>query len=81
MQRIIGIALGAIVTYLVLLLMDTMSGDAPVRYGIAVLIGALVSLLWPWLIGFFLLRRAKDRRNSQIEREVDKRMAEKSKEG
>lgn len=79
MQRIIGIIIGAAVTYLLLLLMDTMSGEATIKYGLAVIVGALVSLLWPWVIGFFLLRRAKDRRDEHIEREVDKRMAEKSK--
>ncbi len=79
MQRLIGIVFGAVVTYLLLLVMVTMSGDAPIRYGLAVIVGALVSLFWPWVIGFFLLRRAKDRRDSQIEREVDKRMAEKTK--
>jgi lipopolysaccharide export LptBFGC system permease protein LptF len=79
MQRIIGIAIGAIVTYLLLLLMDTMSGEATIRYGLAVLIGAIVSLFWPWIIGFFLLRRARDRRDEHIEREVDKRLSERSK--
>ncbi len=77
MQRIIGIVVGAVVTYLLLLLMDTMSGEATVRFGVAVIVGAIVSLLWPWVIGFFLLRRAKARRDEQIEREVDKRMSEK----
>ena len=79
MQRIIGIAIGALVTYLILLIMDTMSGEATIRYGIAVIAGALVSLFWPWVIGFFLLRRARDRRDEHIEREVDKRLAEKTK--
>lgn len=79
MQRFIGIIIGAVVTYLLLLLMDTMSGEATIKYGLAVIVGALVSLFWPWVIGFFLLRRAKDRRDDQIEREVDKRLAEKSK--
>jgi prepilin signal peptidase PulO-like enzyme (type II secretory pathway) len=77
MQRIIGIAIGAVVTYLLLLLMDTMSGEATVRFGVAVIVGAVVSLLWPWVIGFFLLRRAKARRDEQIDKEVDKRMSEK----
>ena len=77
MQRVIGIVLGAVVTYLILLLMDAMSGEATIRYGLAVVIGAVVSLLWPWVIGFFLVRRAKQRRENQIDKEVDKRMSEK----
>jgi len=77
MQRVIGIVLGAVVTYLILLLMDATSGEATIRYGLAVVIGAVVSLLWPWVIGFFLVRRAKQRRENQIDKEVDKRMSEK----
>ena len=77
MQRVIGIVLGAVVTYLILLLMDATSGEATIRYGLAVVIGAVVSLLWPWVIGFFLVRRAKQRRDNQIDKEVDKRMSEK----
>jgi ABC-type branched-subunit amino acid transport system permease subunit len=76
MQRIIGIGLGAVVTYLALVLLDATSGDATPKYGVAVVIGALVSLLWPWVIGFFLLRRAKERRSNQVDKEVDKRLAE-----
>jgi len=76
MQRIIGIVLGAVVTYLALVLLDATSGDATPKYGLAVVIGALVSLLWPWVIGFILVRRAKARRSNQVDKEVDKRLAE-----
>ncbi|MFI5198951.1 MAG: hypothetical protein ACHQXL_01065 [Candidatus Limnocylindrales bacterium] len=76
MQRIIGIVLGALVTYVALLLLDASSGDASTRYGTAVIIGAIVSLLWPWVIGYILLRRAKQRRDDQVDKEVDKRLAE-----
>jgi prepilin signal peptidase PulO-like enzyme (type II secretory pathway) len=77
MQRVIGIVLGAIVTYLLLAVMIGMNGDSTVKFGAAVVIGAIVSLLWPWVIGFFLVRRAKQRRENQIDKEVDKRMSEK----
>lgn len=78
MQRFIGVLIGAVITYLLLLLMDTMSSEVTIKYGLAVIVGAVVSLFWPWIIGFFVLRRARDRRDDQIEREVDKRLAEKS---
>ncbi len=76
MQRIIGILLGAVVTYVALVLLDAASGDASTKYGTAVIIGAIVSLLWPWVIGFILVRRAKQRRADQVDKEVDKRLAE-----
>jgi hypothetical protein len=75
MQRVIGIVLGAIVTYLALVILDATSSDAT-KYGTAVILGAIVSLLWPWVIGFILVRRAKQRRSDQVDKEVDKRMAE-----
>lgn len=74
MQRIIGIVLGAVVTYLALVLPDATSNPEP-KYGTAVILGAVVSLLWPWVIGFILVSRAKQRSN-QVDKEVDKRMAE-----
>ncbi len=77
MQRFIGVTLGAIVTYLLLLLADTMSADPAAKYGVIVVIGAIVSWLWPWVIGFILVRRAKSRRDQRISDEVDKQMAAK----
>ena len=75
MQRTIGVILGALVTYLLLLVLDATSGDATPEYGTAVMIGALVSWLWPWIIGFILVRRAKARRDQKISEEVDKQVA------
>jgi hypothetical protein len=66
MQRTIGVVLGALVTYLVLIILDATSTDPSAKYGLAVVVGGLVSWLWPWVIGFFLLRRAKERRDKKI---------------
>ena len=78
MQRVIGIVLGAIVTYLLLLAMDAMTAaDVVMKFGLPVLIGATVSLLWPWVIGFFLLGRARDRREADIQKEVERQKAQK----
>ena len=75
MQRTIGVVLGALVTYLILVILDATSTDASAKYGMAVVVGALVSWTWPWVIGFFLLRRAKERRDKKIAEEVDKQVA------
>ena len=75
MQRTIGVVLGGLVTYLILVLLDATSTDASAKYGMAVVVGGLVSWLWPWVIGFFLLRRAKERRDRKIAEEVDKQVA------
>ncbi len=75
MQRIIGIVLGAIATYLLLLLLVGTAGDASRSFGIAVLVGAGISLVWPWLVGFYVGRRVKERRDEEIQREVEKAIA------
>jgi preprotein translocase subunit SecF len=77
MQRVIGTVLGAIVTYLLLAAMFGLSDSDPVNFGLAVVIGAIVALLWPWIIGLWLARRVKNRRDDQIQKEVDKQIAEK----
>jgi hypothetical protein len=78
MQRIIGVLLGAVLTYALLwLLKPGVDGGDPMQgYLIAVAAGSIVSLLWPWVIGFVLVRRAKDRREEEIEKEVQKQLAE-----
>jgi hypothetical protein len=81
MQRVIGIALGALVTFALLFLMKpgVDGGDPNQGYLIATVGGAIVSLLWPWVIGFVLVRRAKDRREEEIEKEVQKQLADQGK--
>lgn len=77
MQRIIGVVLGAITTYLMLVLFAPKDGsDATSAYLTATVVGAVVSALWPWVIGFLLARRVKSRREEQIEDEVAKQLAE-----
>jgi hypothetical protein len=81
MQRIIGIGLGALATFalLVLLKPGVDGGDPNQGYLIATVVGAIVSLAWPWVIGFVLVRRARDRREDAIEKEVQKQLAEERK--
>jgi hypothetical protein len=80
MQRYIGIALGALVTLGLLWFYDSTDFTNPTNaYLIAVVVGALVSAFWPIAIGFFLARRAKERREDQISKEVERQVAEQTK--
>ena len=81
MQRIIGIVLGAVVTYLLLLILVGTTGDGPRIFGIALIVGAVVSLVWPWIVAFYVGRRVKERRDEEIQREVEKQLAEEHKGG
>jgi phosphotransferase system glucose/maltose/N-acetylglucosamine-specific IIC component len=76
LHRIIGGAIGGLITYLLLvILIGSQYSD---KYLPAIVIGVLVALLWPWFIGFMLARRVKQRRDAQIQAEVERQVAEKS---
>ena len=71
LQHIIGSAVGAAIAWLVLVI--TNANTSP-QYVTAVVIGAIASMLWPIVIGFFLARRIKQRRQNEIQQEVDKQV-------
>jgi cytochrome c biogenesis protein CcdA len=79
MQRIIGVVLGAVVTYLLLLLLIGTVGDAARSYAIAVIAGAIVALVWPWIVAIYIGRRVKERRDEEVQREVEKQLADEHK--
>ena len=76
MQRFIGIILGGLTIWALLNIMDALSADTQPKYLLAIVIGMLVALLYPWVIGFFLVRRANDRREEEIQAEVQRQLAE-----
>jgi len=76
MHHIIGVVIGAIVSYLLLIIM--VGSEFSDKYLPAIVIGAIVALLWPWFIGLMLARRVKNRRDEQIQAEVERQMAGKS---
>jgi hypothetical protein len=84
MQHFIGVVLGAFATFVLLMFFNGPDGprivtDMTQAYLISVIVGAIVALLWPWVIGLFLVRRAKSRRDDQIQKEVEKQVAEQTK--
>ena len=72
MHHIIGVGIGAVVSYVLLWLM--VGSQYSDKYLPALLIGAIVALAWPWFIGLMLARRVKNRRDDQIQKEVDAQM-------
>ena len=75
-QRLIGVSVSAVVTFVVLELFNTLSADAPTKYGTAVIIGAIVGLVGPSLVSFLIVRRAAGRRQREALAEVDRQVAE-----
>lgn len=74
MQRIIGIIIGGFTIYVLLNVMEAFTKDTQPRYLLAVGIGMLVMLFWPWVIGLLFARRVRNRRDEEIQREVDKQI-------
>jgi hypothetical protein len=76
LQRLIGVTVGALVTFGILLIWHA---DAT-QWAIASAVGAIASFLWPIVIGFWLGRRAKARRDDAIEAEVARQVAAQNRE-
>jgi len=76
MQRIIGVGLGALVSYVLLLGLVGTAGDAARNYAIAVIAGAVVALVWPWIVAIYIGRQVKERREEEVRREVEKQVAD-----
>jgi hypothetical protein len=43
---------------------------------LSLLVGLVVALISPWIIGLLLVRRVRQRRQDEIDREVQKQLAE-----
>jgi hypothetical protein len=79
-QNGIGIAVGALVTLILLILM--VPADQTWQDYIAPLvIGGIAAFFWPVVIGFWLGRRAKARRNDQIQTEVQRQLDQERNQG
>ena len=76
LQRIIGIGLGALATYLLLIIMSPPVGSDQQNYVTAVVVGALIGFFWPVVIGWYLVRRRKQKNADQINAQVDKQVQE-----
>lgn len=75
MQRIIGAVLGALATYLLLVIL--VSGVATELLAAPVVVGLVITIVWPWAVELMGGRRADARRKAAIDREVQEQLARK----
>jgi uncharacterized membrane protein len=87
LQRGIGVTVGAIVTFVLLLLFYggvsgagtvdwRIVGDSTQAFLVASILGAVASFLWPIVIGWWLVRRHRQRKDAEIQSEVQRQLAE-----
>jgi preprotein translocase subunit SecF len=74
-RRISGIVLGVIAFLLVYWLSGLGTPSNP-NLALSLLVGLVVALISPWIIGLLLVRRVRQRRQDEIDREVQKQLAE-----
>lgn len=72
LQNAIGIIVGAVVA--LVLLMLTVNGVPWNSFVMPLIVGGIAAFFWPVVIAFWLGRRAKERRNNQIEAEVNRQL-------
>ncbi len=77
LQRGIGIAVGALVTLVLLVIMA--GGDPWQDYLAPLVIGGVAAFFWPVVIGIWLGRRAKARREDQVSAEVQRQLDQQGK--
>jgi hypothetical protein len=79
LQHGIGTVIGALVALVFLVIMA--GGDPWQDYVTPLVIGGLATFFWPLVIAFWLGRRARERRNNQIESEVQRQLDQQRNQG
>jgi uncharacterized membrane protein (DUF485 family) len=75
-RRITGIILGVIAFLIVYWLTGGTATPATPNWALAILVGLVVALVWPWIMGVIMVRRARQRRQDEISEEVQKQLAQ-----
>ncbi len=79
MLRILSAILGAAVSYVLLIILvgTTQSQE----FLIAIVVGAVITIGFPWVIALMVSRRVRDERQAEIDRAAQEQLAQKSREG
>jgi uncharacterized membrane protein (DUF485 family) len=74
-RRITGIVLGVLAFLLVYWLTGGLATPSTPNWALSILVGLVVALIWPWIMGLLIVRRARQRRQSEIDKEVQESLA------
>ena len=78
-RRITGIFLGVVAFFLVYWLSGGFANPSTPNWALAILVGLVVALIWPWVMGIILVRRTRQRRQNEIDQEVARQLAQQQK--
>ena len=78
-RRITGIVLGIVAFFFVYWITGGTATPATPNWALAILVGLVVALVWPWIFGLIVVRRSRQRRQDEINSEVQKQLAEQQK--
>ena len=77
-RRITGIIIGVLVFFLVYWITGLGTPSNP-NWALAALVGLVVALIWPWIMGLIMVRRVRQNRQAEIDAEVQKQLAQQQK--
>jgi cell shape-determining protein MreD len=76
-RRITGIILGFAAFLIVYWLTSVTSTPSSPNWALSILVGLVVAIVWPWIFGLYMVRRVRQHRQDEIDKEVQKQLAEK----
>ena len=74
--RITGIILGVVAFFIVYWLTGGLATPSNPNWALAILVGLVVALIWPWVFGLLMVRRVRQKRQNEIDQEVQKQLAQ-----
>jgi len=74
-RRIVGIVLGVVAFFIVYWITGLGTPSQP-NWALAALIGLVIALIWPWVFGIWAVRRVRQKRQAEIDQEVQKQLAQ-----
>jgi preprotein translocase subunit SecF len=77
-RRITGIILG-VVAFLLVYWLSGLGTPSQPNLALALLVGLVVGLIWPWVMGILIVRRHRAKKDAEMQAEVAKQVAEQTK--
>ena len=74
-RRIVGIVLGVVAFFIVYWITGLGTPSQP-NWALAALIGLVIALIWPRVFGIWADRRVRQKRQDEIDQEVQKQLAQ-----